>query len=103
MCGLFGFINYSGDKIKDLSKLTNTVDDIANKIEIMQKKIDATEMIKLKDKLLAYYRKYSSIGEWDKFESDVFWELYDQYISHGGNSFVKGTIEPVMRELKIKE
>lgn len=23
MCGLFGFINYSGDKIKDLSKLTN--------------------------------------------------------------------------------
>ena len=88
---------------EDLSKLTNTVDDIANKIEIMQKKIDATEMIKLKDKLLAYYRKYSSIGEWDKFESDVFWELYDQYISHGGNSFVKGTIEPVMRELKIKE
>ncbi len=23
MCGLFGFLNYSGDKIKDLSKLTN--------------------------------------------------------------------------------
>lgn len=87
----------------DLTNLTATVEDIANKIEIMQSKIDSTEMAKLKDKLLSYYRKYKDKGEWDKFESDVFWGLYDSYISHGGNSFVKDTIEPVMRNLKIKE
>lgn len=88
---------------KDLRKLTTTVDGIADKIEVMQSKIDATEMAKLKERILAYYRKYSSRGEWEQFEHDVFWGLYDSYISHGGNSFVKNDIEPVMRKLKIKD
>ena len=88
---------------EDLRKLTTTVDDISDKLETMQKKMDATEMAKLKEKILAYYRKYSPKGEWEQFESDVFWGLYDSYISHGGNSFVKDDIEPVMRKLRIKD
>lgn len=87
----------------DLHNLTITVNEIGKQINTMQKKIDNTEMAKLKEKLLSYYRKYKDIGEWEKFEADVFWGLYDSYISHGGNSFVKHTIEPVMRELKIKD
>ena len=85
----------------DIQKLTSTVGDIAIKLEEMQKKDDATEMAKLKDKIVAYYRKYSELGEWERFEHDVFWGLYDSYISRGGNSFVKDDIEPVMRKLKI--
>ena len=87
----------------DLKNLADTVNDIAIKLEDMQRKIDATEMAKLKDKIVAYYRKYSEIGEWERFEHDVFWGLYDSYISHGGNSFVKDDIEPVMRKLKVKD
>lgn len=87
----------------DLHSLTTTVTEIVNRLDNMQKKNDATEMAKLKEKLLAYYRKYKNIGEWESFESDVFWGLYDSYISHGGNSFVKHDIEPVMRNLKIKD
>lgn len=88
---------------EDLKKLTNTVDDIAIKLEVMQKKSDDTEMAKLKDKIVSYYRKYEPLGEWERFEHDVFWGLYDSYINHGGNSFVKDEIEPVMRKLKIIE
>ena len=88
---------------EDLQTLTSTVNDISSKLEIMQEKIDATEMAKLKEKILAYYRKYTPLGEWEKFESDVFWGLYDSYISHGGNSFVKDDIEPAMRKLRIKD
>ena len=88
---------------QDLQNLTETVNDISNRLEIMQKKMDATEMAKLKDKIVAYYRKYSALGEWEQFEHDVFWGLYDSYISHGGNSFVKDDIEPAMRKLKIKD
>lgn len=88
---------------QDLSKLTDTVNDICSKLEVMQSKMDATEMAKLKDKIVAYYRKYSILGEWERFEHDVFWGLYDSYISHGGNSFVKDEIEPVMRRLQIKD
>ena len=88
---------------QDLRKLTRTVDDISKRLGIMQHKIDATEMAKLKGKIVSYYRKYEPLGEWEQFESDVFWGLYDSYISHGGNSFVKDDIEPVMRKLKIKD
>lgn len=88
---------------QDLQTLTETVNNISSRLEIMQKKMDATEMAKLKDKIVAYYRKYSVLGEWEQFEHDVFWGLYDSYISHGGNSFVKDDIEPAMRRLKIKD
>lgn len=87
---------------QDLHALTITVNEIIERLDIMQSKIDSTEMIKLKEKILAYYRKYSPLGEWEQFESDVFWGLYDSYISHGGNSFVIDDIEPAMRQLKIK-
>lgn len=87
----------------DISSLTDTVNGIADKINTMQTKIDHTEMAKLKNQILSYYKKYKDIGEWDEFESDVFWDLYDSYISHGGNSFVKQNIEPIMRELNVKE
>ena len=86
---------------EDLQALATTVNNISSKLETMQEKIDATEMAKLKDKILGYYRKYKDVGEWQKFESDVFWGLYDRYISHGGNSFVQNDIEPTMRNLKI--
>lgn len=86
----------------DISSLADTVNGIATTLSDMQAKIDHTEMAKLKEQILSYYRKYKDIGEWDEFESDVFWGLYDSYISHGGNSFVKQEIEPVMRKLDVK-
>ena len=70
---------------EDIQKLTSTVDNIAIKLEEMQKKDDATEMAKLKDKIVAYYRKYSELGEWEQFEHDVFWGLYDSYSSKNKN------------------
>lgn len=85
----------------DLHALTATVNTIVDRLDDMQKKNDATEMAKLKEKILSYYRKYKDIGEWESFEADVFWGLFDSYISHGGNSFVKHDIEPIMRNLKI--
>ena len=85
----------------DIKKLTDTVENMSMRLDTMQNKIDATEMVKLKEKILGYYRKYKDIGEWERFEADVFWGLFDRYISHGGNSFVIHEIEPVMRNLKI--
>lgn len=86
---------------EDLKKLTETVESISTRLDAMQSKNDATELAKLKEKILAYYRKYKDIGEWERFEADVFWGLFDSYIAHGGNSFVKNEIEPVMRNLKV--
>lgn len=87
---------------QDLHALTISVNEISDKLNELQRKIDYTEMVKLKDKLLHYYRKYKDVGEWEQFEADTFWGLYDSYISHGGNSFVRDVISPAMRELRIK-
>lgn len=93
---------------EDIKILTEKMDDIStrldamqNKIDVMERKIDATEMAKLKEKIVGYHRKYKDLGEWERFEEEVFWGLFNSYISHGGNSFVKDDIEPVMRNLKI--
>lgn len=86
---------------EDLKSVVVMVNDISNKLVVMQEKDDAIEMAKLKEKILGYYRKYAPLGEWEKFEADVFWGLYENYINRGGNSFVRDDIEPVMRNLKI--
>ena len=85
----------------DIRTLTDKVDDLSTRLDDMKKKDDATEVAKLKERLLCYYRKYKDLGEWEQFEADVFWELYDSYIARGGNSFVKHDIEPVMRSLRV--
>lgn len=93
------------DKIirDDLTSVSDKVDAVSAQITNMQKKIDDTEMAKLKDTLISYYRKYKDIGEWTQLESDAFWDLFRSYESHGGNGFMHSTVEPVMRELRIVE
>lgn len=85
----------------DMNKLTETVNGIAITLTEMQERESSTELAKLKDKLLAYYREYKDKSEWNYLESDVFWGLYDSYIDHKGNSFVKDEIAPAMRKLTI--
>lgn len=85
----------------DLYTITDKVNLISEQLDQMQKKIDKTENAKLKDTLVNYYNRYKAASGWTQFESDAFWGLYDQYISHGGNSFVENVIKPVMEELNI--
>ena len=54
----------------DLKKLSDSMDIMVSKISVLEDKIDATEMAKLKEKILGYYRKYKDVGEWQRFESD---------------------------------
>lgn len=86
---------------EDLQNVSNKIDTLSNQITSMQNKMDETEMAKLKDTLIAYYKKYKDIGEWSELEKDAFWDLFKSYESHGGNGFIHSVVEPVMRELNI--
>ena len=86
---------------KDLTLMSEKIDNLSKQIMNMQCKIDATEMAKLKDKLVDYYRKYKDVGEWTQLESEAFWDLFNRYEAHGGNGFVHSIVEPTMREIKI--
>lgn len=91
------------DKIikEDLSLVSAKMDALSVQISDMQHKMDETEMAKLKDSIVNYYRKYKDIGEWSKLESDAFWDLFCRYEAHGGNGFIHSVVEPVMREINI--
>ena len=89
------------DMIKDdISKLSETVNGIANTLTEMQQKSNDTELKKLKDTLVGYYNKFKNVGEWSKLDANVFWDLFDDYEKRGGDGYVHSIIEPVMRELK---
>lgn len=85
----------------DLNQMSEKMDKISNQLVYMQAKNDETEMAKLKNDLITYYKKFKDVGEWSQLESDAFWDLFERYEAHGGNGYVHSTIEPTMRELNI--
>lgn len=85
----------------DLKNVTDKVNEIAETLSKMQKADNVTEMKKLKEKLVAYYNKYKNSDRWTSMDKEVFWDLFEDYELRGGDGFVHGTIEPVMRELKV--
>lgn len=90
------------EKLKEnLQSVSNKIDTLSDQITFMQSKMDETEMAKLKDTIIIYYKKYKDLGEWSALEKDAFWDLFKSYESHGGNGFIHSVVEPVMRELNI--
>jgi hypothetical protein len=86
---------------EDLLNLSVSMSSINTKLDDMRAKNDETEMAKLKDKIITYYKKYKDIGEWTQMEKDAFFHLFRRYKAHGGNSFVSDVIEPIMHELNV--
>lgn len=84
----------------DLKQVSETVNEIAIKLNDMEKRDNETKIKELKDTLINYYNKYRVIGEWSKLEKDAFWELFEDYESRGGDGYMHSVVEPVMRELK---
>lgn len=88
---------------EDLSMVSDKLDALSRQISDMQDKMDETEMAKLKDTIVTYYRKYKDAGEWSQLESDAFWNLFRRYEAHGGNGFIHSVVEPAMREMRIED
>lgn len=87
---------------KDISSLTEQVSDITDTLNTMKSQTDTTEMIKYQDRLVSLYKHYKKIGYWNEVERNSFNNMYNDYISRGGNSFVKETIKPYMETLMVK-
>ncbi len=84
----------------DLTKLTETVNGIAETLEHMQQKENETKLKELKDSLVRYYNKYKNSDGWTELEKDAFWDLFGDYEKRGGDGYIHTIVEPAMRELK---
>ncbi len=87
----------------DLIKLTIIMNVIDKKLDYMEEKSNYSEIIKLKDTLVNYYKKYKDVGEWSRFEKDSFWDLFYDYEGRGGDGYIHSIVEPIMRELNITD
>lgn len=94
--------NYNDDAIrKDLMQVTTAVANLDQKLDKMEAKNDASEMAKLKETLLTYYRLYREETQWSELDADMFWDLFASYEAHGGNGYLHTVVEPAMRELEV--
>lgn len=87
---------------EDLLKVSQTVDKISDKLDVMVTKSDATEKARLKDRIAQAYRRHHESGEWTRIDKEAYEGLIQDYEAHGGkNSFVHEICEPESYTWKI--
>jgi hypothetical protein len=84
-----------------LKDITEKVNEISDNLCEMKQANNITEMKKLKGKLVAYYNKFKDSEGWTEVDKEVFWDLFEDYESRGGNGYIHTIVEPVMREMKV--
>lgn len=98
------------DKQKAIDNHFKDIDSkLDNLLQMINEQYEETRQIKrneLREKLLNMYRYYTSIEnnpkqEWTEMEAEVFWDLFEDYETLGGNGFMHETVKPAMKALKV--
>lgn len=63
----------------------------------LKQHIDDIDMATCKNFLVARLSELEKGLLWDEIETERFWEQYEHYIKHGGNTYIKNKVE------KLKE
>mgnify|MGYP002622427952 CR=1 FL=1 len=95
-----GFINQRMKKwIKE--SMQEQLDAIESNINELHKRIDDVDQESCKNYLVSFLSDTEK-GEWiDDIEKERFWEQYEHYTSHGGNSYIKRKVELLKSENKL--
>ena len=98
------------DKQKAIDSHFKDIDNkLDNLLQMNNEQYEETRQIKrneLREKLLNMYRYHTSIEnnpkqEWTEMEAEVFWDLFEDYETLGGNGFMHETVKPAMKALKV--
>ena len=79
---------------------------IQHTLNTMKETSDKRDRNNLRDRLLQMYRYYTnektnSSHSWTRMESEVFWELFNDYEEAGGDGFMHTIVQPAMNSLEI--
>ena len=91
------------DKIdKRFEKIDEKMDSITNLIIEMQKKSDASERARLKDRISELYQHYHQTSEWTHMDKETFKDLIQDFENRGEyNTFVHEICEPESHTWRI--
>ena len=79
---------------KDIKKITDKINVVANMIVEMQKKMDDNNVARLKEQIREIYSVHHRSQIITKMELETLENLIDSYLSSGGNSFVENLVQP---------
>ncbi len=81
---------------------TNTkIDELNRKVDQLEAKHDENEMSRIKDFLVEFLARIERNEPVDEEELERFWENYDFYKKHGGNSYIHSKMEKLKAEGKL--
>jgi len=87
---------------KDVRGTNDKLNVLSQMMIEMQKKSDASERARLKDRIAQAYRIFHERGSWTDMEKETFEDLIHDYEQHGGeNSFIHSICEPESYTWKI--
>lgn len=80
--------------VKDVRGTNDKLNVLSQMMIEINKKTDASERARLKDRIAQSYRIYHERGSWTAMEKEAFEDLIKDYEQHGGeNSFVHSVCE----------
>ena len=72
-------------------------DNVNAKIDHLEDKMEGIDVATCKNFLVARLAELDKGMVWDEIEKERFWEQYEHYTKHGGNSYIQARVE------KLKE
>ena len=91
-------VNLIDEKVVEIANsvtsMTDTVNTLSNTLNGVEKRLDANEAAKLKDRISESYRYYHERHEWTSMEKEAFHDLIEAYTQYSTNSFVHTICEP---------
>ena len=75
--------------------------DIDERIKAVEKRVEAVDQEACKNYLVTLLSDVERGKTLDEIEKERFYEEYEHYIKHGGNSYIKSKVERMKNENKI--
>lgn len=76
-------------------------EEINKRLDKQEKAIQKVDCERAKDFLVSYLSKLESGGTTDEIETQRFWEVFQHYTDHGGNSYIKQKVEKLKTAGKL--
>lgn len=86
---------------KGLEPTNKKIDELNRKVDLLEAKHDESDMSRVKDFLVESLARVERGEPIDEEELERFWENYDFYDEHGGNSYIHGKMEKLKAQGKL--
>lgn len=91
--------NWIADSLKDqFAKVDSQFDKVDERIDHLENHMEGIDVATCKNFLVARLAEVEKGLPWDEIEKERFWEQYEHYVKHGGNTYIKTKVEELQKK-----